>query len=310
MPYLLLLHLLLAQNQPVFRSDFALVHVDAEVRQDGQPIAGLDAENFRVTDNGKPQTILYFGHEEEPLDMVLLFDARGAMRPDVKRVADAAHVALGDLHPADHVAIMAIARADHDCRTDLILDFTGDFESAEKSLGGDAFQQEFEPRGWSCYDDSAIQKGLSDAARHLASQPTGNRKRAIIILTDDKGTPARAEVARDAVHDLWKADAVVLGVIVHSSGFAICICPETYRGARYDAGMTGGDILKTGDAVEALREMIRRLRSRYSLYYALPQGRPGEERKIRVLLTPEAAKRNPRAMVRARTGYVMPPAIH
>jgi hypothetical protein len=52
--------------------------------------------------------------------------------------------------------------------------------------------------------------------------------------------------------------------------------------------------------------MMHRLRTRYSLYYALPPGRSGEERKIRVQLAPDAAKRYPRAVVRARTGYAVP----
>jgi hypothetical protein len=86
MSYLLLL-VLLSQNQPTFRSDVALVHVDAEVREERQIIAGLGKESFRVTDGGKPQTIVYFGHQEELLDVVLLFDARAEMRTAIEHVA-------------------------------------------------------------------------------------------------------------------------------------------------------------------------------------------------------------------------------
>ena len=81
--YGILLLLLLAQDQPTFRSDVALVHVDAEVRQDGHPVTDLGKESFRVTDEGKPQTILYLGHEEEPLDVVLLLDAGCARMSNV-----------------------------------------------------------------------------------------------------------------------------------------------------------------------------------------------------------------------------------
>jgi VWFA-related protein len=303
----LLLFLLLAQDlhtydQPTFRSDVALVHVDAEVLDEGHPIADLGRESFRVTDEGRPQTIVYFGHEEEPLDVVLLFDAHGEIGLDVKRIAEAAHTALSELHEGDHAAVMAFgATARRDCRTDLIFDFTGDFEAAERSVGNEVLQQGLKSNGaWLC--SGLI--SLASAAHHLQGQPDRNRKRAIIIVTDDKGSGMRAEFVRDAIRDLWKADAVVLGVLVHSGEIAFSIPP--YRGARYAGEQTGGDVLKTDDAAEGLREMMQRLRTRYSLYYALPQGRSGEERKIRVQLTTDAAKRYPRAVVRARAGYVVP----
>jgi hypothetical protein len=96
-----LLLLLLAQDQPVFHSDVTLVHVDAEVREGGLSIAGLGKESFRVTDNGKPQTVLYFGHREVPLDILLLFDARAEMRPAIARIAEATRTALSDLNQGD-----------------------------------------------------------------------------------------------------------------------------------------------------------------------------------------------------------------
>lgn len=302
---LLLLLLVVAQDQPTFRSNVALVHVDAEVSEDGRIIAGLGRESFRVTDQGKPQTVLYFGHEEDPLDVVLLFDARGEMRPDVKRVAEAAHTSLSDLRQGDQIAVIAYGGTARDCKTDLILGFTGDFEAAERSLGNQVLPQEPELESRSCHGDAAIQRGLASASQHLLGQANSNHKRAIIIITDDKGVPARADVVRDALHDLWRADAVVLGVLVHSGEVVHSIGPP-YRGARYAAEQTGGDVLKTDDAAEGLREMMHRLRTRYSLYYASPSGKAGKERKIRVQLAPDAAKRYPRAVVRARTGYVVP----
>jgi hypothetical protein len=300
MPALVLL-LFLAQDQAAFRSDVVLVHVAAEVLASGQPMAGLARESFRVTDNGKPQTIVYFGHEEGPLDVILLFDARREIRPDVKRVAEAAHTALSDLRPGDRIAEMAFGVTAGDCRTDLILDFTGDFDAAERSLGGQALQGEPGPEGSGF---CSIQRGFAKAAQLFLRQPSGNRRRAIIVVTDDKGIPQRPSFVRDTLHDLWKANALVLGVLVHSGEVVFTIGPP-YRGARYAADQTGGDILQTGDAVEGLREMMHRLRTRYSLYYALPQGKPGEERKIRIQLAPDAAKRHPGAVVRARTGYVV-----
>jgi hypothetical protein len=69
------------------------------------------------------------------------------------------------------------------------------------------------------------------------------------------------------------------------------------------AEKTGGDTIGLDDAGEGLRRMIERLRLRYSLYYAMPETKATEERKIKVELTGDAARRYRGAKVRARTGY-------
>ena len=75
------------------------------------------------------------------------------------------------------------------------------------------------------------------------------------------------------------------------------------------AEKTGGDVIPAGDPGNAFQEAMRRIRSRYSLYYALPESTPGEARTVRVELTPEALKGLPKARVRARTGYVVPARV-
>jgi hypothetical protein len=83
--------LLLVQDTPVFRSDVAQVHVDVEVRQGNAAVAGLKAEDFRVTEDGKSQPIVHVGREEEPLDLILLFDNRVTMYNVLDRIAAAAN---------------------------------------------------------------------------------------------------------------------------------------------------------------------------------------------------------------------------
>ncbi|HEY4360612.1 MAG TPA: VWA domain-containing protein [Bryobacteraceae bacterium] len=281
--------LALFQDPATFRSDVALVRVDAEVR----PADDLKQEDFLVTDGGKRQPILFFGHQETPLDVILLFDTSASMRSVVARVAEAAHTALSELHEGDRVAVMAF-----DSTTDLITDFTGDFTAAEESISKQVLTRHFR-----CC--SPIQGALESAARIFQKQPSSTRRRAIVILTDDEGT------SRDpgALRQLWEADAVVLGVIVRGPGFTIQISPSSFRdqGMRSLALETGGDTLKTSDAAEGLRETLHRLRLRYSLYYAVPLVSPGTSplHKIKVQLAPEAARRHPGAILRARSGYIL-----
>ncbi len=69
---------------------------------------------------------------------------------------------------------------------------------------------------------------------------------------------------------------------------------------------TGGDLLKGDDVGESFQQMMRRLRQRYVLHYAMPDARPGTERSIKVELTADAERRFPGVKVRARTGYIVP----
>jgi hypothetical protein len=58
-----------------------------------------------------------------------------------------------------------------------------------------------------------------------------------------------------------------------------------------------------------VREVVRRLRGRYTLHYEMPMTRAGEKRDVKVALTSEAARRYRGARITARTGYIAPGAI-
>ncbi len=136
----------------------------------------------------------------------------------------------------------------------------------------------------------------------------------MLIVTDNHGQPSGH---RDTVvRNLWEADALLSGFELRSTGESTllgvrwAISPQTaWLQMENMTGVvekTGGDLIKGHDPGPDFEEMIRRLRLRYTLVYALPQGKPGEERKIKVELSGEAREKNPKAQVRARYGYYMP----
>ena len=49
-----------SSNEPLVRVNTQLVEVDVVVRGKAGPITGLTKEDFKVTDNGKPQTVAAF----------------------------------------------------------------------------------------------------------------------------------------------------------------------------------------------------------------------------------------------------------
>src|SRR5258708_2464494 len=95
------------ETKVVFKSDVALVRVDAQVLdRSNRAITGLRLEGFVLTEQGQPAQIRSFASEDMPLDVLLLLDVSGSMRPHVERIADAAHQALRVLAKDDRVAIM------------------------------------------------------------------------------------------------------------------------------------------------------------------------------------------------------------
>ena len=116
-----------AQDPVTFRAGVSLVHVDAEVlAQDGRILTGFHKEDFRVFDERKEQPILQFAAEEQPLDLILLFDISGSMRGVVQEVADAARQGLHELQPGDRVCVMVFNSSSRE-----VAPFTEDLDAVD-----------------------------------------------------------------------------------------------------------------------------------------------------------------------------------
>ena len=291
-----------AQDPAVFRAGVALVHVDAEVTAaDGRILSGFTKDDWRVFDEGSQQTVVAFSAEEEPLDLILLFDVSGSMRPVVAKVAAAAHQGLAELRQGDRVSVMVF-----NTRSRVISPFTEDLAEVQRAIEERVMELHFG-------GGTKIQAAVDDAARRFLQERRTGRRRAVLIITDDIGTRTRRESA--VVRDFWEADAILSGLIIRSGAIQAIntitkiISPTSIlmqAGMRGIAEKTGGDAIRAEDAGTAFRQMMRRIRTRYSLYYQMPGVAPGKQRTVRVELSPDAAGRNPKAVVRARKGYVVP----
>ncbi len=301
---LLLCAPLLAQNRATFQIGVSLVHVDAEVTAaDGSIIDHLTKEDFRVFDEGKPQKITQFSEGEEPLDLILLFDVSGSMRPKVAEVAAAARQGIRELRPGDRVCVMTF-----NTRSRVLAPFTEDLDAVQRTIQNDLMRLDFA-------GGTFIQSAVDDAALKLMHQPRTNRRRAVLIITDNLGQRNRREST--VVRDFWEADAILSALVVRSEAMqtlhtvGIIMSPQLLAlsvGVKGITEKTGGDFVHAADPGTAFQEAMHRIRVRYSLYYNLPPAKPGRRRSIRVELTAAAEQRFPKAHMRARTGYVVPRA--
>ena len=293
---------------PVFRADVNLVRVDVDVagRGDGRPLTAAD---FVVLDNGRPQQVTHSTRDELPLDLILLFDISGSMKPGVKRVAAGARAALAQLRPGDRAAVFAF-----EGRLRPLLALTADLEKVRQTIEEDLLSLEFS-------GTTALQASIHAAAAHFPEQEPGARRRAMLVITDNRGNNPGVHLP-EVINRLWRLDVVVSGLILRMPGEVRRVkqigvtarARRSLKEARDAAGMdpvveaTGGEMVRTGDPEDDFKDTLKRLRQRYTLYYPMPEGPPGEQRTIKVELTPEGRRHAGRPKLLARTGYQTPPA--
>jgi len=189
-----------AEEEVIFRSDVSLVRVDVQVLdRNRNAVTRLAREDFVLREEGRVTEIRNFAAENMPVDILMLLDVSGSMRPHLEQVARASSRALQVLSKDDRVGVMVFDRA-----TRLRSPFRPNPESAARELDFLLQQESFN-------GGTDITRALVDAARYVERNARADARRAIMIVTDD-----RTEFDRDearVTRALASADAV-LSVLV------------------------------------------------------------------------------------------------
>jgi len=276
------------------------VKVDVQVIENRRPVAGLNEADFVIFDEGERRRPMHFGRETEPLWVLLLLDVSGSTRKHVKAMGEASREALKALHPGDRAGIMVFGR-----KTGMRREFTEDFDSISKAIIGSVHARDLG-------SGTRINASVIDAANRIGEDAEGQPgRRAIVILTDNTGLNYQAP-NETVLRALYDADTVLNAIAVGKAKPPKPLKP----GANPDftppdvfllARETGGEVIGAKKAGSAFREILDRIRTRYSLHYPPPQeGEPGSFRRIRVELSEEARRRHRKAVVHARSGYYLP----
>jgi VWFA-related protein len=283
-------------DTPLFKAGVADVRVDVQVMEGKNLVKGLTKDDFVVTDENEPQSVVSFSHGEERLNLILLLDISGSMQKYIDEIAQTARESLEHLRPGDRVAIMVFAQhsAVHQGFSDNLAETARQIASAVKVDVGSS---------------TLINSAVVDAAHYMEANAGTDGRRAILILTDNLSMSYRLTDGQ-VIRELDKADTVFNAIV---TGRAIRPRPlEPGKATNPDftpsdvfhvSEETGGEWVKAEHADASFNEMIGHIRSRYSLAYHEPPSTPGAFRHIGVTLTETARRRFPLAELKARTGY-------
>ncbi len=280
----------------MFRTGVADVRVVVQVMEDNHTLKGLTKEDFIVTDQELPRTIVACDQEKEPLDLLLLLDISGSMRQHIQEMSDTARDALKFLAPGDRVAIMTFG-----VRTNLHFNWFDNHAEVARQLGTAPDDQEKVGYG------TAINPAIIASSRHLAKD-NNSARRSILIVTDNLGLNYQANDEL-AIGYLLKSDVILNAIVIGRGIRPGPPKPEdnpdfTPADVFKLADATGGEAVRAERAAAFFPEMVSRIRDRYTVSYHLPEGAvSGQFRHLTVQLTPAARRLHPKAEVRARTGY-------
>ncbi|MGA3325273.1 MAG: VWA domain-containing protein [Terriglobia bacterium] len=264
----------------------------------GHIMNDLKQDDFRVFEDGAPQTLIHFTHADVPVTMGIVIDDSGSMRDKRQAVNAAALIFAKTSNPQDQAFVVNFNDAYY-------LDTPGDFANTIEDLK--SALDKIDSRGGTALRDAVIA-----SLDHLK---IGNRdKKVLLVITDGEDNASRYTL-EDLMDKAQKSNAVIytiglLGSDETSSLFKIR-GGEAHRAAKVLkelAEATGGEAYfpKSLDEVDSTcRQIARDIRNQYTLAYR-PSNlkKDGTFRIIRVDAFQPHSKN--KLVVRTKPGYFAP----
>jgi Ca-activated chloride channel family protein len=265
------------------RSDLVVLHVSVIDRHSGF-VGGLPREAFSVQENGRPQPIAFFEHEDTPVSVGLVIDNSGSMAPRRDAVIAAGLAFAESSHPADEMFTVNFNErvwpglpegraftSDH-----------GELQTALSRAGS---------RG-----QTALFDAVDAALRHLDD---GRQPRKVLLVVSDGGDNASRVTFQQVLDGALRRD-----VVIYTIGLSDPDDREAKPGLLKElARVTGGEAFfpRTNDEIApALERIARDIRSSYTVGYTPPDGDRGP-RKVHVDVR---SAEHPGLSVRARSLYM------
>jgi VWFA-related protein len=266
------------------RSDVRLVLLDVSVKDRNGGFAGdLTKANFAVEENGRPQRITVFSHEDTPVTIGILVDESRSMTPKHADVLKAANVFIEECNRRDEIFVLHfndVVKAGLPANTL----FSDDVKQLHDAL------MRGRPAGKTALYDAVI-AGLEQLGK-------GRQTRKALVLISDGGDTASAHTRREMMDMVEHSPATIYAVGIYDEED-----PDRAPGLLNKlAGASGGLAFfpaATQTIVPACRQIAREIRSTYTVGY-VPDAGNGDVRHIQVRV---AAPGRDKFIVRSRNSY-------
>lgn len=251
-------------------------------------INGLTKDDFKVSEDGVPQTIAAFQHQDVPVSMGILVDNSGSMRDKRPAVNEAALDLVRASNPDDEAFVVNFSDVAY-----IDQDFTSSITKLQQGLS------HIDSRG-----GTALYDAVTASADHL--EKNAKRAKEVLLVITDGEDNASSEDLQQTIEKVQSLE----GPVVYSIGLMFgpeSDARESHRAKRalqLLSDETGGlaffpKTLADVDPIAA--EVARDIRSQYTISYhsTKPMSEPG----FRTVKVEAHAKGYRKLIVRTKSGY-------
>ena len=227
------------------------------VDSQGEPVNGLDLDDFIITEDGRTREVLRVSRAIEPMDIALLADNSQAAASLVGPLRDALRDFAEGMADDHRIALIALAD-----RPTILVDYTTNRMRLEEGIG-----RLFSMRS----SGMTLLDAIVEVSAGLRQR---DATRAVIVPVITTGVEFSNRYGLDVVDAIHQAGATLQALVMGQSDFGSV--PARERAVVLDAGTreTGGKnvMLQTVSSVRpALQRLARQLSSQYKVVYSRPQ---------------------------------------
>ena len=246
-----------SQSQPPAAQNMVVLNVRV-TDSENHSVSDVPREDFRITEDGRPQTISFFSKEDIPLTYALAVDTSGSLRSQFDRIIATAATIVSNNQPDDETLLIRFISSD---KIEKVQALTSDSRAVIKGL------QNLRIEG----GQSAVLDAVYLAADSVSENKVGDkslRRRAMILVTD--GEDRASYYNEDQVFKFLGQHDVQIFVIGFVNELRGRVRTKATALLTRLATDTGGRVFfpsSVSELVSITKEIIRDIRTQYILGY-------------------------------------------